>query len=107
MTDPSSNFILATTLPVGASVRSASIIELLWAQLDYIQSGNELYTERNIMLYIQTKLTHKIKMSRNKRNTHSKKKKKNRQGAAVISRMAREIFSSLLLSSKICVFCSI
>ena len=107
MTDRSSNFVLATTPPVGASVRSASIIGLLWAQPDYIQSGNELYTERNIMFYIQTKLTHKIKMSINKTNTYQKKKKKNRQDAAVISWMAREIFSSLLLSSKSCVFCSI
>ena len=80
MTDPSSNFVPATTPPVGASVRLASIIGLLWAQLDYIQSGNELYTKRNIMLYIQTKLKYKIKMSSPEtKETHIKKKKKKKK----------------------------
>ena len=94
MMDPSSNFVLATTPPIGAS-----------AQPDYIQSGNELYTERNIMLYIQTKLTHKIKMSRNKRNTHQKKKKKNKSSGCSRHLVdgSRNFLKPLIEFQKLCI----
>ena len=86
-----------------AIVRSASIIGLLWAQPDYIQSGNELYTTHNIMLYIQTKLPHKIKMSRNKRNIHQKKKKNSLGCSRHLGNGSRKFLKPLIEFEKLCV----